>query len=97
MACGHHLMNSPRKQNSGLRSLMPTSVLKHISPGVRVSLGIALSPQEGDVAQLVERRTGTPLRQVRFPGATRDLSPRVNFQCRLSYGVRTALVCNRMF
>ena len=42
-----------------------------------------------DVAQLVERRTGTPLRQVRFPGAARDFSPRDNFQCRLSYGVRT--------
>ena len=27
---------------------------------------------DGDVAQLVERRTGTPLRQVRFPGAARD-------------------------
>ena len=39
----------------------------------------------GDVAQLVERRTGTPLTQVRFPGAARDFSPSVNFQCRLSY------------
>ena len=48
----------------------------------------------GDVAQLVERRTGTPLRQVRFPGAARDFSPRVNFQCRVSYDVRTPLVCN---
>ena len=26
----------------------------------------------GDVAQLLERRTGAPLRQVRFPGAARD-------------------------
>ena len=43
----------------------------------------------GDVAQLVERRTGTPLAQVQFPGAARDFSPRVNFQCRLSYGVST--------
>ena len=42
-----------------------------------------------DVAQLVERRTGTPLTQVRFPGAGRDFSPRVNFQPRLSHGVRT--------
>ena len=33
---------------------------------------------------MVERRTGTPLMQVRFPGAARDFSPRVNFQCRLS-------------
>ena len=49
-----------------------------------------------DVAQLVQRRTGTPLRQVRFPGATRDFSPRASFEYRLSYGVRTALVCNRM-
>ena len=29
----------------------------------------------GDVAQLVEHRTGTSLRQVRFPGAARDFSP----------------------
>ena len=29
----------------------------------------------GDVAQLVERRTGTPLRQVQFPGAARDFFP----------------------
>ena len=41
-----------------------------------------------DVAQLVERRTGTPLTHVRFPGGARDFLP-VNFQCRLSYGVRT--------
>ena len=52
--------------------------------------------RDGDVAQLVERRTGTPLTQVRFHGATRDFSPRVNFRCRLSYGVRTlpcAIAC----
>ena len=42
------------------------------------------------VAQLVERRTGTPLAQVRFPGAARDFSPRVNVQCSLTYGVRTS-------
>ena len=42
----------------------------------------------GDVAQLVERRTGTPLMQIRFPCAARDLSPRVNFSAD-SYGVRT--------
>ena len=43
----------------------------------------------GDVVQLVERRTGTPLTQVRFPGAARDFSPRGNLQGRLCYGVRT--------
>ena len=51
---------------------------------------------DGDVAQLVESQTGTPLTQVRFPGAARDFSPGVNFQCRLSYGVRTppyAITC----
>ena len=49
-----------------------------------------------DVAQLVEHRTGTLLTRVRFPGAARDFSPRVNFQCRLSYGVPTppcAIAC----
>ena len=50
----------------------------------------------GDVAQLVERRTGTPLRQVRFTGAAKDFSDSVNFRCRLSDGVRKVPVCNRM-
>ena len=29
--------------------------------------------------------------QVRFPGTAREFSPRVNFQCRLSHGVRAPL------
>ena len=37
------------------------------------------------VAQLVKRRTGTPLTQVRFPVAAGDFPPGVNFQCRLCY------------
>ena len=45
---------------------------------------------DGDAAQLVESGTGTPLTQVRLPGAARDFSPRVNFQCRPSYGARTS-------
>ena len=48
----------------------------------------------GNVAQLVEHRTSTPLTQVRFPGAARDFSP--NFQCGLSYVCPYAPVCNRM-
>ena len=47
-------------------------------------------------AQLVERPTEKPgaiLTRVRGPGPARDFSPRVSFQCRLSYGVRTAPVC----
>ena len=43
----------------------------------------------GDLVQLVENRTSTSPTQVRFPGAERNCSLRVNFQCRLSYGVRT--------
>ena len=50
----------------------------------------------GDVAQLVEHPTITPLTQVQFPSAARDFSPRVNVQCRLSYGVHTALMYNHM-
>ena len=45
---------------------------------------------------MVEHRTGTLLTQVQFPGAARDFSPRVNFQCKLSEGVRThpcAIAC----
>ena len=56
--------------------------------------------RNGDVTQLVEHRTGTPLTQVRFPGAARNLSPRVNFQRRLSYGVRTppcAMACINIY
>ena len=37
----------------------------------------------------LEHRTGTLLTQIRFPGAARVFPPRVNFQCRFSYGVRT--------
>ena len=44
-----------------------------------------------DVAQLVERQTHMLPTQVRFPGVARDFSSRVNFQCRLSYGVHTLL------
>ena len=36
-------------------------------------------------SSLVEHRTVMPLMEVRFPGAARNLSPRVNFQCRLFY------------
>ena len=38
----------------------------------------------GDVAQLVERRTGTLPTQVRLLGVERDFSPRVNFHRILS-------------
>ena len=50
----------------------------------------------GDAVQLVEHWTGTPPTQVRLPVAARDFSPRVNFHCILSYGVRTppcAIAC----
>ena len=50
----------------------------------------------GDVSQLVEHQTGRSLRQVQFPSAARDFSPRVNFQCRLSYGVCTPPVYSCM-
>ena len=45
--------------------------------------------------QLVEhlsKKPGAILMQVRVPSVTRDFSPRVNFQCRLSYSVRTVPV-----
>ena len=63
---------------------------------------LALSPKfdyKKGIAQLVERPTeksGAILTRVRVPGAARDFSPRVSFQCRLFYGVRTDSVCNRM-
>ena len=56
---------------------------------------ITMLTKGGDVAQLVEHRTVTPLTQVRFPGAARDFSPIVNFQCRLSYVCPYTPVWNR--
>ena len=53
------------------------------------SLVDEVNSRNGATAQLVEHRTGTPLTQVRFPGAARDFFPRVNFHCRLFYGVCT--------
>ena len=47
-------------------------------------------------AHLVERTTEEPCAipmQVQVSGAVRDFSPRIRFQCRLSYGVRTGPVC----
>ena len=51
--------------------------MKHIQGNTSIKLfateGKALL-RGGDVAQLVGRRTGTSLRQVRFPGAAKDFS-----------------------
>ena len=38
-------------------------------------LGVISGRTGGDVAQFAERKTSTPLRQVRFPVAARDFSP----------------------
>ena len=63
---------------------------------------LALSPKfdyKTGTAQLVEpptEKSGAVLTRVRVPSAARDFSPRVSFQCRLFYGVRTDPVCNRM-
>ena len=73
------LNNKTKKSHCGYPKLSPS---RDSNKTKKVSWG-------GDVAQLVEYRTGTPPTQVRFPGAARDFSPRVNFQCRLSDGVRT--------
>ena len=58
------------------------------------------APASGaEMAQLVQRPTEKPgaiLTRVRADGAARDFAPRVNFRCGLSYGVRTAPLCNRV-
>ena len=43
-----------------------------------------------DVAEFIEDQTSTLIMQVQFPGAARDFSPGVNFQCRLSQGECTS-------
>ena len=48
-------------------------------------------------SSLVEHWAFTPsLMQARFPGATRDFSPRANFQCWLSYLCLHTPMCNHM-
>ena len=46
--------------------------------------------------QCLTEKPGIILIQVQIPSAAKDFSPRANFQCRLSYSVHTALVCNCM-
>ena len=43
-----------------------------------------------------KNETGAIRTRVSFPAAAKAFSPRATFQCRLSYGVRTVLVCNRV-
>ena len=60
------------------------------------SLAALSAAVHGDVAQLLKHRTGTPLTQVRFPGAARDFFSQRQLSVRLSYGVRTppcAIAC----
>ena len=57
---------------------------------------IGKKPGVGMQLSWLEHRTGALPTHVPFPGAARDFSPRVHFQCRLSYGVRTlpcAIAC----
>ena len=50
---------------------------------------------KGGVAQLVERRTGTPLRQVRLTGAARDFTPS-QLSVQTLFRCPYTLLCNRM-
>ena len=85
----------PLKSGWYLNDGIPSTRLLEISP--MLPLGNSSNTGFRDVAQLVQLRTDTPLTQVRVPGAKGDFfSPRVNFRCRLSYGVRTppcAIAC----
>ena len=56
---------------------------------INLFISLAITGRGG--RQLVECQTSTLLMQVQFSGAARDFSPQVNFQSRLSYGVRTPL------
>ena len=95
--------NSLHKIRNGLKRLSSTTVRLEewfsVNAKIRSVISRPLRVSRswlGELAQLVERRTGTPLRLVRFPAAARNFSPTVNFQCRLSYGVRKTPVCNRV-
>ena len=60
---------------------------------------VSFSCESAGIAQLVERpaeKRGAVLTRVRVPGAARDFSPKVKIQRRLSFGVRTAPVRNRL-
>ena len=73
------------ERNGNLYPHMPTKPSKRNKQKKRTRVPHTLG---WNGAQPAERRIGTPLTQVRFHGAARDISPRVNFQCRLSYSVR---------
>ena len=82
---------------------MLTSRVTFDSPYYDFSPSSESDKNEGE-AQLVElsiEKPGAILTRVRVPGAAMDFFTlffllRDNFQCRLSYGVRTAPVCNHM-
>ena len=81
-------MKKVKRNSVGGRPPAATDDLKRET--LTASVVAPFRPQRGgDVAQFAEHRTDTPLTQVRVPGTAWDFSPRVNFQCRLSYGVRT--------
>ena len=98
--CSHFLLESGLLN---MDSTIHTSAFKDAACGsAKLSSVVSLQAdydgnKNGDVAQLVERRTGTPLTQVRSPGVARDFSPRVHFQCRLSYVCPYTPVCSRMY
>ena len=78
MRLGNMYSNKPKRQ------LVQSTTAEYPAAGETRS---ATCVRDGDVAQLVEHRTGTLPTQVRFPGAAKDFLP-VTFLCRLSYGVR---------
>ena len=75
-----------QQQKNSAKRIKGNQVLTKISVHL---MHFAFVCRLGTVAQLVKHRTGTLPTQIRFPVAARDFSPRVNFQCRLSFGVRT--------
>ena len=95
VVCGGPESGSPEKWSHSRLQIPEAKILVHLTVLWKVVIRLHFVLVTGDVAQFVERQTGTLLRLVGFPGAARDFSPRVNFQCRLSYYVYTpfAIAC----
>ena len=90
LLCLVHFMHSCAIKKQKLKKIPPPPKKK------KKELKFTTLLMGGDVAQLAEHQTSTPLMQVWFPGAARDFSPWVHFQCRLSFSVRTlpcAIAC----
>ena len=87
-----------KKKKKKMMMMMMRMMMMMMSVGFP-SLGPVLFSSvqsDGDVAQLVEHRIGSPLTQVRFPGTARDFSLKSQLSVQTLLRCPYTPVCNRM-